>query len=220
MSGSGSNTLIFTYTVQSGDTSGDLDYVSTTALVLNGGTIRDGNSNNAVLTLPSPGASASLGANKSLIIDTTAPGYSTGSSSASGTTVVLAFTDTYQLDATSTPTAAMFTNAKVGSSNVSASGVRVDAATKTVTLILSASASNGQAVTLTYTDPSSADDVYAIQDVAGNDVDTFNVSLTAIGDSTAPQVVSVSSYDISGVFTSGHFGATSVIPIQIDSVNW
>lgn len=216
VSGTGSNTLYFTYTVQSGDTSGDLDYASTTALAFNGGTIRDGNSNNAVLTLASPGASASLGANKNLVIDTTAPVYSAGSSSASGATVVLAFTDTYQLDSTSAPTTAMFTNAKIGNSNVAVSSVRVDAAANTVTLILSASATNGQAVTLTYTDPSSADDVYAVQDLAGNDAATFAVSLTATGDSTAPQVVGVSSYDVSGIFTNGHYGASSVIPIQVE----
>jgi hypothetical protein len=126
-SGSGGSTLTFTYTVQSGDTSADLDYTSTTALALNGGTIADANSNNATLTLPSPGATGSLGANKAIVIDTTAPVYSSSGSSASGATVTLAFTDTYSLDATSTPTTSMFTNAKIGNSNVSVSSVRVDA---------------------------------------------------------------------------------------------
>ncbi|MBX3653123.1 MAG: DUF4347 domain-containing protein [Ramlibacter sp.] len=70
--GSGTNTLTFTYTVQAGDTSADLDYLSTSALTLNGGTIKNG-ATDAVLTLPSPGAAGSLGANKALVIDTTAP---------------------------------------------------------------------------------------------------------------------------------------------------
>ena len=56
VSGSGSNTLTFNYTVQAGDTSADLDYLSSAALGLNGGTIRDAAGNNATLTLPSPGA--------------------------------------------------------------------------------------------------------------------------------------------------------------------
>ena len=38
-SGSGSNILTFNYTVQGGDVSGDLDYVATNSLSLNGGTI-------------------------------------------------------------------------------------------------------------------------------------------------------------------------------------
>jgi hypothetical protein len=67
-SGSGSNTLTFTYTVQAGDRSSDLDYLSVNALTLNGGTIQDAASNNAVLTLPNPGAAGSLGANKAIVI--------------------------------------------------------------------------------------------------------------------------------------------------------
>ncbi|WP_189608066.1 beta strand repeat-containing protein [Saccharospirillum salsuginis] len=72
-SGSGSSALTFTYTVQAGDTSADLDYTSTTALALNSGTIMDGANNAATLTLASPGTANSLGANKAIVIDTTAP---------------------------------------------------------------------------------------------------------------------------------------------------
>jgi hypothetical protein len=72
-SGTSTSTLVFQYTVQSGDTSADLDYVSTAALSLNGGTILDGALNPATLTLANPGTANSLGANKALIIDTTNP---------------------------------------------------------------------------------------------------------------------------------------------------
>ncbi|HAS82230.1 MAG TPA: hypothetical protein DCS43_06045, partial [Verrucomicrobia bacterium] len=67
-SGSGSDTLTFRYTVQLGDLSADLDYTGTGALALNGGTIRDAEENDATLTLPTPGAAGSLGANKALVI--------------------------------------------------------------------------------------------------------------------------------------------------------
>ena len=67
-SGSGTSTLIFTYTVQLGDISSDLDYQSTTALALNGGTVKDAASNNATLTLPAVGAAGSLGANNDIAI--------------------------------------------------------------------------------------------------------------------------------------------------------
>ena len=70
--GSGTNQLTFTYTVQAGDTSADLDYVAN-SLALNGGTIRDAALNNAILTLPAPGAAGSLSANEALVIDTIAP---------------------------------------------------------------------------------------------------------------------------------------------------
>ncbi len=74
VSGSGTNTLTFTYTVQAGDTSADLDYANTSALILNSGTINATNGGAAAtLTLPSPGAAGSLGANKAIVIDTTVP---------------------------------------------------------------------------------------------------------------------------------------------------
>ena len=66
-------TLTFEYTVQAGDSSAGLDYASADALSLNGGSIKDAAGNPAVLTLPQPGAAGSLGANKAIVIDTTAP---------------------------------------------------------------------------------------------------------------------------------------------------
>ncbi|MBF0098014.1 MAG: DUF4347 domain-containing protein [Magnetococcales bacterium] len=75
-SGSGSTTLTFTYTVQAGDSSSDLDYISTTALALNSGTIADAAGNSATLTLATPGAANSLGNDSAIVIDTTAPAIS------------------------------------------------------------------------------------------------------------------------------------------------
>ncbi|MDW3194093.1 MAG: Calx-beta domain-containing protein [Cytophagales bacterium] len=72
-SGDGTSTLTFNYTVQAGDISADLDYTSTTALALNSGTINDGSGNAATLTLATPGAANSLGANKDFVIDTSVP---------------------------------------------------------------------------------------------------------------------------------------------------
>src|SRR5262249_61343888 len=85
VSGSGTNTLTFNYVVAAGQNSPRLDYTSTTALTLNGGTINSG-STPANLTLPAPGAAGSLGANKSIAIDTTAPTATTvTSTTANGT---------------------------------------------------------------------------------------------------------------------------------------
>ncbi|WP_334179810.1 autotransporter domain-containing protein [Pseudoxanthomonas sp.] len=97
VSGSGTSTLSFSYTVQSGDNSADLDYVSTTALALNGGTIRDVAGNSATLTLASPGAANSLGANKNLVIDGVAPSVSSivVSGSPASTDTSMAFTVTF-----------------------------------------------------------------------------------------------------------------------------
>ncbi len=66
-SGTGTDTLTFSdYTVQPGDTTGDLDANS---LALNGGTIKDTSNNAANLTL----SGTSLATNKAIVIDTTAP---------------------------------------------------------------------------------------------------------------------------------------------------
>ncbi|MDP2324259.1 MAG: Ig-like domain-containing protein, partial [Gammaproteobacteria bacterium] len=71
VSGSGTATLHFTYTVQAGDVSPDLDYFSTGALVLNGATIKDATgTDTAILTLPTPGTTGSLGANRAIVVDT------------------------------------------------------------------------------------------------------------------------------------------------------
>lgn len=72
-SGSGSTTLTFNYTVQAGDTSSDLDYLASSALALNGGSIRNADDLDVALTLPQPGATASLGHNKAILIDGLAP---------------------------------------------------------------------------------------------------------------------------------------------------
>jgi Ca2+-binding RTX toxin-like protein len=73
LSGSGTKVLTFSYTVQAGDSSADLDLTSSSALALNGGTIQDAAGNNATLTLPAPGAAGSLGANAALVVDGAAP---------------------------------------------------------------------------------------------------------------------------------------------------
>ncbi|RYZ74411.1 MAG: LamG domain-containing protein, partial [Proteobacteria bacterium] len=71
--GSTTNQLNFSFTTAYGQASSDLDYVSTTSLALAGGTITDAAGNSAVLTLPSPGAANSIGANKAIVIDAVKP---------------------------------------------------------------------------------------------------------------------------------------------------
>ncbi len=74
-SGGGSNTLVFHYTVGAGENSADLDYASSAALSLNSALIYEsgGSGRNASVALLTPGAAGSLGANRNLVIDTTAP---------------------------------------------------------------------------------------------------------------------------------------------------
>ena len=72
-SGSGGTALTFNYVVQAGDSAADLEYLATTALTLNGGTIKDNLATNAVLTLPALATANSLGGSKAIVVDTVAP---------------------------------------------------------------------------------------------------------------------------------------------------
>ncbi|RXN90332.1 hypothetical protein C7R54_12510 [Achromobacter aloeverae] len=78
--GSGTDTLTFTYTIGAGQDVADLDYSGVGALSLHGSTIEgtSGAHANAVLSLPFPGAAGSLGANKDIAIDATAPSVAFG----------------------------------------------------------------------------------------------------------------------------------------------
>ena len=72
-SGNSSTVLSFLYTAQSGDNSSDIDYKATNSLSANSGTIQDNLTNDATLTLSSPGATNSLGVNKAIVIDALSP---------------------------------------------------------------------------------------------------------------------------------------------------
>jgi len=68
------DTANFSYTVQEGDVSGDLEYASSAALTLpTGAAIRDAVGNDADLSLPQPYSPGSLGFNKGLVIDGVRP---------------------------------------------------------------------------------------------------------------------------------------------------
>jgi len=64
-----SRILNFRYIVVAGDQASDLDYKTTSSLTLNGGSIKN-DGDDAILTLPIPGAIGSLGYNKDIKIVT------------------------------------------------------------------------------------------------------------------------------------------------------
>ncbi|MBA3936868.1 MAG: S8 family serine peptidase [Planctomycetes bacterium] len=83
LSGSGTTSLVFRYTLISGDASTHLDLASSTPVAFNGGTITAliagitppfVTGDPIMLLLPTPGAASSLGANTTIDIDTSGPG--------------------------------------------------------------------------------------------------------------------------------------------------
>lgn len=87
-----STTLTCSMTIARDSNSNDLDYASTSALTLNGGTIVD-YSNNAILTLPSLGSANSIAGSKSIIVTgSSSVGANGGTISVSGNYVIHTFT--------------------------------------------------------------------------------------------------------------------------------
>ncbi|RZI55696.1 MAG: hypothetical protein EOP14_06320, partial [Pseudomonas sp.] len=74
VSGSGSNELLYSYTITPGDTSADLDVESTTALTVSaGGSLQDAAGNDASRTLSTGAQANSLKTLSAVVIDTTPP---------------------------------------------------------------------------------------------------------------------------------------------------
>ncbi len=131
------------------------------------------------------------------VADTTAPVYASGAANA--TSVVLTYTDTNNLDATNKPPLTAFAVSGAASGTHTISSVAVNAAAKTVTLTLGTAVTIGESLTVTYTDPTAANDTLAIQDVSGNDAATSTHAITvisgSIGDTTAPTITTYSPAD-------------------------
>lgn len=103
-----------------------------------------------------------------------------GFATVNGSTLVMTYTDASPLSATNLPAPGAFT---VSGNTVTA--VAVNATAKTVTLTLGTAVTNGQTVTVAYTDPTAGNDVLALQDAAGNDASSVtNVTPSAGGGGT------------------------------------
>ena len=213
-SGSGSNVLTFTYTVSAGHTSSDLDYASTTALALNGGTIQDVGENNATLTLAAVGDAGSLGANEALVIDTTAPTISgVDSTTAAGTynegdAISIQVTFSEAVTVTGTPQLTLETG---GSDAVVdyASGSDTNVLTFTYTVASGHTSSDLDYASTTALALNSG----TIKDAGGNNA---TLTLAAVGDAgslganeafvidtTAPTISSVTSTTADGTYNEG-----------------
>lgn len=110
VSGNYEDTLVFKYTMQTGDSSDDLDYKSSTSLELNGGTITDFSGNNAVLTLASPGISGSLSNVANIVLGTP----STTTTTTTTTTVASTTTTTVPSTTLSAPLVGALSSAQSG----------------------------------------------------------------------------------------------------------
>ena len=227
-SASTSTVLAFSYTVQPGDAASDLDYTGTTALSLNGGTIRDAAGNDADLELEDPGTSGSLGHSKAIVVDTADPTVSSVTSSsaddsykAQSTIVVqVEFDEPVTVDtAGGTPTIQLETGA-------TDRDVAYDASASTSTMLaFSYTVQPGDAASdLDYTGTTALSlNGGTIRDAAGNDADleledpgtsgSLGHSKAIVVDTADPTVSSVTSSSAGGPYPEG---STIVVQVEFD----
>ena len=131
--------------------------------------------------------------------DETAPTFSSAATNTAGTKVILTYNEA--LSSTTAATSA-FSVTSGGSSN-SVSSVVISGST--IELTLTTTVKDDETVNFTYTDPSSGNDSYAIQDSSGNDA--ISLSSTSVTNNSTV----ASSSDSSG--SSGSSGSSSSTPI-------
>ncbi|MDJ0718488.1 MAG: SwmB domain-containing protein [Prochloraceae cyanobacterium] len=104
--------------------------------------------------------------------DTTAPVFD--SATVNDNQLVITLIEANALDSTNIPAPTAFTVLVNGAVRaVAANGVAINATAKTATLTLASGVNAGDTVTVAYTDPTNGNDVFALQDAAGNDTQTF-----------------------------------------------
>lgn len=187
LSGSGTSQLTFRYTISSGDSSEDLDYASTTALSLNGASLRDQAGNSGILTLPTPGGTNSLAANSSVAIDTTLPSVEI-TSLISGDTALDAIPVTIVFSEAVTG----FSLSDLSVSNGCASNLQGSGATYTADIV---PRTNGL---VTVTVPAAV-----VVDRAGNTNSAAPVPVSVNFSTYAPRVTTVTSETANGAYRAG-----------------
>ncbi|HYE85349.1 MAG TPA: DUF4347 domain-containing protein, partial [Vicinamibacterales bacterium] len=191
-SGSGSDSLIFSYVVQPGDTSADLNYLATNALSLNGGTIRDAANNNANLTLPALGGTDSLAGRKALVIDAAPVNALPANTNAPNNSAYLFTASVSDVDSPTLTVTLSATNGTLSLSTIAGLAFSAGDGTADGSMTFSGSAANVNAAmagmsflaTPGYTGPAtvtmlSKDGAVSVNGVAVSDTDSFNINVTA-----------------------------------------
>lgn len=221
-SGTGTATLIFTYTIIPGDSSADLAYTNANALSIVGATIDDLVGNDALTLLPVPGAAGSLDANKALVVVTPPAVEKVDATTADGTygpgaVIALTVTFTEPVDVTGTPTLTL--NAGTGATATYTGGTTTDTLTFTYTVAAGHSAadleySGTDAVKLTggATITATGTATPAVTTLLPAGTATYslgaNANLSILG--TTPAIDRVTSSQ-----PNGHYPAGTAIPITI-----
>jgi hypothetical protein len=215
-SGTGTTTLTFTYTVAAGQNTTDLDYASTAALLLNGGSIKGLTGNAVNIALPPTGTDGL--ATKEIVVDTTPPTVTAVSSTIAagtygvGTAIPITVTFSEAVKVTGKPKLALDAGSGAAAIYTGGSG------TSTLTFTYKVAAKQNTA-DLDYSSTTALTlNLGSIKDLAGN---TAILKLPPTGtdglataeivvDTTPPTVTAVSS-----TIAAGTYGAGTAIPITV-----
>ena len=171
-SGSGTESLLFSYTVAEDDEDTEGIGVPADSLTLNGG---------AITAITADGLAATLSLSRfslgGVLVDGVRPIPEFAATSVDGNSVFIIFSES--LSATTAPASAFTLSVDTGTaptvSTATASGDKV-------TLALASALTSGQAVTVAYIDPTLGNDAAAVQDAAGNDAANFTRTVSnAVG---------------------------------------
>ena len=186
-SGTGTAELVFSgYTVAANDEDTDGLSIAADKLTLNSGTIKA----TADATLDAVLTHAAVADSAIHKVDGIRPTLVT--TSTDGTEVLLTFSE----DLKGTSVAANLFTVKVDGTAVTLSGsAAISGSVVTLTLVGTALTLSTQAVTVSYADPTTGDDASGIEDLAGNDADSFTDQMVTnrfgeTEDTTAPTFVS------------------------------
>ncbi|WP_254564241.1 putative Ig domain-containing protein, partial [Oscillatoria sp. HE19RPO] len=228
--GSGTTTLTFQYTVQAGDTAADLEYLSTTALELNGGTIKDNLMVDADLNLPALVSASSLGGSKAIVIETTAPTLTTLTPTDNATNVPVGSNLVLEFNEPINP----------GTGNITIKNASDNSVVETIAITAANVTISGNTVTINPTNNLQggtgyylAIDATAIQDAAGNpysgisDSTTWNFTTadaaptvaTAITDVSVNEDATNTTIDLSTVFTDSDNDDTAITKAVLTNSN-
>ena len=105
-----------------------------------------------------------------------APVFQSATTSADGTKIILTYNETLSTTTAATSAFAVVVNSSAATINAAARGSN----TSTIELTLSAAITDGQTVTVAYTDPSGSDDANAVQGVGGIDVASFTATSVTV----------------------------------------
>ena len=209
VSGSGTDTLLFNYTVQSGDASNDLAYGGVSALGLNSGTIFDNANNAATLTLPTVGGTGSLSNSSALVIDGVRAAFTGGTVTAGTKSLVLSLGEAVS----GTPDAGDFA-VTVASALNTVTAVSVAGDGLSITLTLTNFVQNNNDVTAAYT--ANSETAKLLSDAAGNTVSSnSSITVTRSNDTNSPDILAVTSSTTDATYNIGDVVA---INVQFDEV--